>query len=372
MSQEPRHVTGLRSRLTVHRVAKTQILDRYRRMTIRRDIPPLPTETLVPLDKARDVLLLCSALLERFHFQTYVEELAFAHELAARGRPFAATDDPSTLFEKNVMWFLPGKFVRPRLWDYSRQAYEFAAGLERQGNRALCSAAETRFWENKAHMHRRFEEVGIPTPRTAIVNAENREKVDFDAEPVIVKQEHSAGSAGIHYFATRDEARRFVMSYPFRPTESLIVQEIVLGATRDLRLTMAGSRSIAGASYWRAKSPEALADPTWTPTATKYGSTVIHDGVPESAVALTADYMRLLGVRTAGVDLIWVDDDLARDPLILELSPYYQPNPPKPPRHADWSYKLYKRRRYAKEGYLAGQFQVFRKIAAELMDQGLV
>jgi glutathione synthase/RimK-type ligase-like ATP-grasp enzyme len=329
-------------------------------------------ETVVPLDEARDVLLLCSAATERFHFQTYVEELAFALEFAARGRSFAVTDDPSTLFDKNVTWFLPGKFVRPRLWDYSRQAYEFAAGLERQGNRAFCSAEETLFWENKAHMHRRFAEIGVPTPHTVIVNAENCKEVNFDVEPVVVKQEHSAGSAGIRYFSTGHEARRFVMSYPFRPTESLIVQEVVTGATRDLRLTMAGAHSISGASYWREKSAAAVASPTWTPTATKYGSTVNHGDIPESAVSLTAGYIRQLGLRTAGLDLIWVEDDLTRDPLILELSPYYQPNPPKPARHADWSYQQYKERRYVKEGYLTGQFQVFRTIAAELMEQGLV
>ena len=143
---------------------------------------------------------------------------------------------------------------------------------------------ETLFWENKAHMHRRFADPGVPTPHTVIVNAENCKEVNFDVEPVVVKQEHSAGSAGIRYFSTGHEARRFVMSYPFRPTESLIVQEVVAGATRDLRLTMAGAHSIPGASYWREKSAAAVASPTWTPTATKYGSTVNHGDIPESAV----------------------------------------------------------------------------------------
>jgi glutathione synthase/RimK-type ligase-like ATP-grasp enzyme len=372
MGTHERHFQGLKTRFVNHRLVKAQLLDRYRRVAIRRDIQPLPTDALVPLEEAEDVLLVCSAAMERFHLQTYVQELAYAHELAEHGRSFAVTDQPRDVFGKRLAWFLPGSFVRPRLWDYARQAYEFAQGLERQGNDVFCSAEETRFWENKAHMHRRFDEIGIATPETVIVTAENRGNAELPREPLLVKQEHSAGSAGIHFFATSTEARAFIGAYPFRPTESLIVQEIVRGATRDMRLTMAGRRVVADATYWRQKSAEALAGPTWTPTATKYGSTVEHVRVPDEVAAGVAGYLEALGIRTAGVDLIWPDDDTSSAPLVLELSPYYQPNPPKPDRYADWSYRSYKQRSYVRDGYLLGQYGVFRRIAADLLDQELV
>ena len=361
----------MRSRVANHALVKAHVLDRYRRVAIRRDIPPLPVDAIVPLEEAQDVLLLCSGYMARFHLQTYVQELAFAHEMAAHGRPFAVTDDPSQVFERQVAWFLPGAFASPRLWDYSRQACEFALGLERQGNRLFCSSDETRFWENKAHMHRMLAETGVRTPRTLVVTSENRESVEFDMEPLLVKEEHSAGSAGIHHFPTAADAREFVMSYPFRPTESLIVQEIVKGATRDLRLTLVGSRAIETATYWRVKSPEALAMPTWTPTATKYNSRVVHGDIPEGVVPRIAAHLRDIGVRTAGIDLIWTDDDLDREPLMLEFSPYYQPNPPKPERHAGKTYRQFKQRSYARDGYLVGQYSVFRAIARELLDQEL-
>jgi hypothetical protein len=176
----------------------------------------------------------------RFDAQTYVFEHAFGEELWARGRSFSVTDDPSIVFGKSVIWFPSIGLVSPRLWDHSRQLCEFASGLARQGNRLLNSAAEIAYWENKTYRHHMLDEIGVPTPRTTILTHVNRESVEFDMEPVLIKEEHSASSMGIHHFETAEEARRFVMGYTFRPTESLIMQEIVQGATRDLR-----SRSLA-------------------------------------------------------------------------------------------------------------------------------
>jgi glutathione synthase/RimK-type ligase-like ATP-grasp enzyme len=332
----------------------------------------MPTEAIVPLEETRHVLFLCSRFAPRFEPQIYVQELAFAHEMAARNRSFAVADDPSILFDKAIAWFLPGRFVSPRLWDYSRQAHEFAAGLERQGNRLFCSADETAYWENKAHMHRKLAERGIPTPNTKVITAESREATEFDIEPVLIKEEHSAGSAGIQHFPTAAAARKFVMEHPFRPTESLIMQEEVEGATRDLRLTMVGDKAIKSTTYWRTKSTEALSRAEWTTTATTYDSVVLHDDVPDSTVPMAAEWLRALGVRTAGIDLMWTGDDLSHSPVVLELSPYYQPNPPKPERYAAWTYKRYKREAYMKpDGYLFRQYAVFRDIAGEILDQQL-
>lgn len=331
----------------------------------------MPLEAIVPLEQTTDVLLLCSRFIGYFEPQIYVRELAFAHEMAARNRTFAVSNDPSTLFEKSVVWFLPSRFVSPQLWDYSRQVYEFASGLERQGNRLFCSSEEAAYWENKTNMHRRLDEVGVPTPRTKILTSETWKSVAFDIEPVLIKEEHSAGSAGIRYFATAGEARNFVMNYSFRPTEGLIMQEVVAGATKDMRLTMVGDKAIELATYWREKTVEALSSSNWTSTATTYNSSVRHGDIPAPLVPMAADYLRRLGVRTAGIDLMWVEDDLSRNPVVLELSPYYQPNPPKPERYAQWSYKQYKARPLIRDGYIFQQYLAFRDIAAEILDQGL-
>jgi glutathione synthase/RimK-type ligase-like ATP-grasp enzyme len=143
----------------------------------------------------------------------------------------------------------------------------------------------------------------------------------FDIEPVLLKEEHSAGSAGIQYFATASEAREFVRTHQVRPSESLIMQEIVSGVTRDLRPTMVGDQMIRSATFWRKKSPEALSSGRWTTAASKHGSSIEHENIPEQVVPIIAGYLPRLGLRTAGIDLMWVDDDVSRAPLVLEVSP---------------------------------------------------
>jgi hypothetical protein len=344
----------------------------YRKWSLDRRLPPFPTEAIVPLDSAESVLLLCSRCVRSFDAKTHLQELAFAHELAAAGRSFAVSDRPRSIFGKSVAWFVPDDLVSPRLWDHSRQLHGFALGLEQQGNSLFCSSAETSFWENKAFMHRRLEELGVPTPRTRIIGAGDRQSAaEFDMEPVLIKEEHSAGSAGIHHFRSAADARAFVQSYPFRPGESLIMQAVVVGATRDLRLTMVGDAMIESATFWRTKSAEALASSDWTTTATVHGSSVAHRDVPPTAVSAVSDHLRRLGLRTAGVDVIWAGDDTSGDALVLEVSPFYQPNPPKPARYADLTYSEYKHRPYAEEGYLLEQYRVFRAIARQVLDQNL-
>jgi hypothetical protein len=362
-----------RPKLTKLRPLKRALGGRYRKFIVDKNIEAMPFEAIVPLDKTTDVLLLCSRLVQGFEPQTYVRELAFAHELAARNRTFAVTDDPSIVFDKNVAWFLPGRLVYPRLWDYSRQVHEFAVGMERQGNELFCSSDETSYWENKAIMHQRLAELGVPTPKTRILTRENRESVDFDIEPALIKEEHSAGSEGLHYFARAGDARQFALNYSFRPGESVILQEIVAGATKDLRLTMVGETAIDSATYWREKSAEAQArsNAAWTSTATTYDSIVRHGDLPSAFVPQAAEFLRRLGIRTAGIDLMWAEDDLSRDPVVLELSPYYQPNPPKPARYAALTYKEYKAQPLMREGYLFQQYSVFRDIANEVLEQGL-
>ena len=82
--------------------------------------------------------------------------------------------------------------------------------------------------------------------------------------------------------------------------------------------------------------------------------------------------MRELDVRTAGFDLMWVDDDVEGEPLVLEFSPLYEPNPPKPRRYDGWSYKRYKANPFVAEGYFSQQHRVFREIAGQVLDQGMI
>ena len=351
----------------------TRVKGVYGRLYARTRLPQ-PSDAVVGLDDSSDVLLRLSGAggsMRGFVPQSWSREVAFAEEMAARGRTFAVSSDPSELFGKSVMWSGRAVFVEPRLWDYAKQARSLIAGIEEQGNSTFVSSAELLFWENKAYMHQRLEATGIPTPTTRILAADTWTSVDFDMEPVLLKEEHSAGSSGIHHFAAAAEARRFVEGYAFKPTEHLIMQELVPGATKDLRVTVVGDEVIERATYWRAKSADALSSGTWTTTATSNNSTVLHGDVPAAAVEDAVRHLRTLGLRTAAFDFMWAEDDTASTPLVLELSTLYQPNPPKPDRYADWSYKRYKASPYVADGYLTQQHLVYRDIAAQVLDQEL-
>lgn len=354
--------------MATFRIITEELTSEYYNRRIQRTIPDFPREAVVPLDAAVDVLFLASRRGNR-DVQTYIAEVAFAHELAARNRAFAATSDPSLLFEKSVKWFLPRGMISPPLWNYTRQAQEFAKGLEAQGNRLFCSSDEILYWENKAYMHERFDELGIPTPPTKLLTREAWPSIPFDVEPVLIKEEHSAGSFGIHYFDTAAEARAFVANYRFRPEETLIMQAAISGATQDLRVTVVGDAIIPSASYWRKKSGCALSSHVWTSTATTYGSLVEHADVHESARTFVTECRQKLNLRVAAFDLMWPDDDVRREPFVLEVTPYFQPNPPKPARYRHWTYKKYKETPHAKEGYFSAQYGVFRSIARQILDQ---
>jgi hypothetical protein len=341
----------------------------YRRWSLERRLPTHGASLRPPDRDTNVVLYRASRSTRRFEPQVHIAELAFMHELAECGDGLAIVDDPSALFGKTVVWFLPSELISPRLWDYSRQVHEFAVGLERQGNRLLCSSDELLFWENKAYMQERLAEVGAATPSTVVVAAVDAARTEVPFEPVLVKEEHSAGSAGVHYFARSADARRFLAQYRSRPGERLLLQEVVPGATRDLRLTMVGERPIDSATFWRVKHG---GGPAWTTTATKYGSTVEHANIPEAAIEAGRRVLRALGVRVGGIDLMWADDDVGGTPLILEVSPYFQPNPPKPARYAEWTYSEYKRRPYVSDGYFSQQYVVFREIASTIVEQGLL
>lgn len=351
------------------RVASAAIQRLYGRY-LARGREGIPPGALSPLSAAEYVVLRFSSTHLGVDLESCFAERAMVLELLAAGKKVAVSADPAEIFGKRVYWHPPHGLIFPRLWDYSRQCFEFAAGLEAQGNSLFVSSEEIRFWENKAYMHERFANAGIPTPLTTLVNSSNWDSCPLPPPPLLFKEEHSAGSTGIHFLASHGEARAFAAAYRWAPGGSLIAQHVVDGSTRDLRVTMVGSMLIADASFWRIKAP-AAPGAAWTTTASKYNSSILHGDLPAGIREIAAAHMDRLGLRTAGLDFMFEGDDVRTRPLLLELSPVYQPNPVKPQRYAGLTYKQYKRRRLGKDLYLAAQFDVYRLISREVVRQGL-
>ena len=144
---------------------------------------------------------------------------------------------------------------------------------ERRGCRLLPSADDAEFWENKVFMHRRFDELGVPCPRSVVIRRGEELPADLPAFPFLVKEPHSAGSAGLHKVGDASELAAVRRQAESEGEEELIAQELV-DMRRDLRVTLVADEVVH--HYFRINT-----DDHWHPTSTTHGSVVDFDTFPE-------------------------------------------------------------------------------------------
>jgi hypothetical protein len=102
--------------------------------------------------------------------------------------------------------------------------------------------------------------------------------------------------------------------------EGLIIQEL-LDIRKDMRVTLVGDDICL--HYWRIN----LSD-EWKPTATGYGSDVDFVSFPEKWRSKIISDFKKMNLTSAGIDITFLNDDINNEPIYLEVSPFYQPNPP--------------------------------------------
>lgn len=221
-----------------------------------------------------------------------------------------------------------------RRHDYSAGLLEGLRQIEARDNELFPSSAEAEWWENKVFMHRRFDELGVRTPRTVV----DRPSADLDLAglefPLLVKEPHSQGSAGLH--KVDDAAQLDALRQRFRAQgePELLLQEL-LDMSRDLRVTLVGDRIVH--HYFRINTGD-----EWQPTSTRRGSLVDFEHFPEQWRTRIVEVFRRLGLRTGAFDICWEGDDLDTEPVFLEVSPAYTPNPPPTAAFADRPYYEFK------------------------------
>lgn len=89
---------------------------------------------------------------------------------------------------------------------------------------------------------------------------------------------------------------------------------------KDLRVILVGNEIVH--FYWRINLGK-----EWKPTSTNFGSKVDFDNFPEKWRKHMIDTFKSLNITTGAFDVTWYNDDLETEPLYLEVSPGYQPNP---------------------------------------------
>lgn len=194
--------------------------------------------------------------------------------------------------------------------------------LEQQGNFVFPSEREARLWENKDHMHILFEKLDIRSPKSLIVDLSNITSAELQKlkYPLLLKEVHSCSANGVHKINNFEDLSMFINFENASFNNSKIILQELLNIRRDLRVICVGDEIVW--HYWRINLAK-----EWKPTSTGYGSSVDFKSFPEQWRAWILEAFKKLNITTGAFDIAWDNDDLSQEPYILEVSPFYQPNP---------------------------------------------
>ena len=241
------------------------------------------------------------------------------------------------------------EFMNPYgLTNYARFIANLVKQLELQGNTLILSSDEVVFWENKAYMHNQFTLQNISQPITDVHSlSDDSQYLQNRNYPCLVKEVHSCGGKGIYKVDSYQKLLHLFNILKLEGHIQILVQDLV-NMRKDLRVIVLGNEIFL--HYWRLNDTK-----EWKKTSTSHGSTVDFITFPEQWKSYFIEVTRLLGLRTAGYDITWENDDTTTMPIILEVSPTFQPNPPTPVRYKDIPYRDYKKKIFTKDAFYIGR-----------------
>lgn len=240
-----------------------------------------------------------------------------------------------TLLENNkkcsiYTWKDIGKFYNKKIFiigspmyniygfeDYVDILFHIVERLESQQNEIFPNLKQIKYWENKIFMHQKFEELNIRTPKSRIISNLNDIKELNLTYPFLLKEPHSCSANGVHKISDEKSLNNFISNNKL--TSQLIFQGL-LNIKKDLRVILVGGEIVL--HYWRIN----LAD-EWKPTSTGHGSKVDFVSFPEKWRDYIIEIFKKLDLDTGAFDIAWENDDIDTEPYVLEVSPFYQPNP---------------------------------------------
>jgi glutathione synthase/RimK-type ligase-like ATP-grasp enzyme len=271
--------------------------------------------------------------------------MALIHSLSLNGIKFkiSLTSKLGKYSYKNIFFRYSKKLDPFQFGNYSQTLHFFSKQLEDQKCFVYPKSNEVLFWENKGHMTQQFFEKNISTPKTYLVTSETQfESLDL-SYPFLIKEEHSASAEGLFKIQNKEDLKNFFKHDYFSKNKFLLAQEL-LNMRRDLRVILVGDKIVH--HYWRInKSSE------WKPTSTSHGSGVDFGSFPEQWRSFIIEQFKRLNLTTGAFDIAWRNDDLSTEPLILEVSPNYQPNPIVDLSKMSFSYGEYKDKLLFKDSY---------------------
>jgi len=175
---------------------------------------------------------------------------------------------------KNIFYSISKNCNPYNLINYSESLMHIVKQLSNQGNSMFPELDEVRYWENKGYMHRQFERLNIPHPKTKIIDKNYQIDLFKDLKyPVLIKEIHSAGSKGVHKIDDIIGLEKILKDLFSKGFSEIIIQNLV-NMRRDLRVVILKDEVIS--YYWRINSSD-----EWKPTATSFGNSTKFGEFPE-------------------------------------------------------------------------------------------
>ncbi|PST83251.1 hypothetical protein C7T94_11710 [Pedobacter yulinensis] len=299
-----------------------KILKRFRRLAAIITLIRWPWLFRCYSRKASILLWIPKLSLRYFGTDAFVWDMATLASLVRKGERFRVVTglQIGRFHNKKIFFTLSGTYNVYGFADHTSVLQHVAMQLEQQGNQVYPASREVLFWENKAHMHRAFKQLGVNEPESSICEDPATLLHMHPRFPFLIKSEHSCASKGLYKIGSRQELEQLIRDPEFQKYNKRIIVQELINMRRDLRVILVGKEIVA--HYWRIN----LA-PEWRPTATSKGSKVDFDSFPEHWRSHIQETFATLGLTTGAFDITWQNDDLDTPPLYLEVSPFYQPNP---------------------------------------------
>lgn len=274
---------------------------------------------------AKNVLWFYPFYREHFCTQSVEREFGAINSFITNNQPFKIifSKKIGKIKNSNVFFFSTQHYNEHKFINYTNILHFISKQLESQQNKVYPMSEECLFWENKIYMHQKFAELNVNHPKSFIINIKNfNENSTIPlAFPFLIKEPHSCSSLGLYKINNTIEFNEkvFGINGLLNKNGELILQQLV-NMRKDMRITLVGDEICL--HYWRINKQK-----EWRPTATGYGSDVDFISFPEKwRQHLIAEFKKF-NMTSLAADITFENDDINTTPLILEVSPFYQPNP---------------------------------------------
>jgi glutathione synthase/RimK-type ligase-like ATP-grasp enzyme len=266
--------------------------------------------------------------------------------------------------DKIIVYFGDSRYNVYGFYNYVNVIHYISNSLVDQGNNIYPKPNELMLWENKIYMHELFERLKIRTPKSKIFDIH---QLNFNLSfqyPILIKEPHSCSSDGVHLVSNVVEFKNLLNNQNFKNRNRLVIAQELLNMRSDLRVILVGEEIVW--HYWR-KNTSA----EWKPTSTGRGGGVDFSNFPEKWRMWIIEKFKLLNLISGAFDIAWEGDDYTSEPYILEVSPFYQPNPePKNKKNLE-SYGNWKKSLKLKDNYQVASVNLLFNIQGKVIKEFL-